>query len=91
MEPFAKKLGRSLEHIKQSVSEKMGLATDVTEFPLTFVQLDEKVEAIRQVYDDLYRLSRQALRSDNYGTTYSFPLPRICTRGNCQGRNGQDF
>lgn len=75
MEPFAKKLGRSLEHIKQSVSEKIGIATDVTEFPLTFVQLDEKAEAIREVYDALYRMNRQALRSDNYGTTHPLPFP----------------
>lgn len=46
----------------------MGLVGDVTEFPLTYVQLDEKVEAIREVYDSLYRMNRQALRSDNYGT-----------------------
>lgn len=68
MEPLAKRLGRSLEQIKQSVGEKMGIATDGTEFPLTFIQLDDKVEAIRDVYDSLYRMNRQALRSDNYGT-----------------------
>lgn len=62
----------------QSVSEKMGIATDVTEFPLTFVQLDEKAEAIRDIYDSLYRMNRQALRSDNYGTRCS-SLHRICT------------
>ena len=68
MEPLAKRLGRSLEQIKQSVGEKMGIATDGTEFPLTFIQLDDKAEAIRDVYDSLYRMNRQALRSDNYGT-----------------------
>lgn len=68
MEPLARKLGRSFEHIKQSVSERMGIVTDVTDFPLTYVQLDDKVEAIRDVYDSLYRINRQALRSDNYGT-----------------------
>jgi hypothetical protein len=68
MQPLAKKFGRSLEHIKQSVSERMGIVTEGTDFPLTYVQLDDKVEAIRDVYDSLYRINRQALRSDNYGT-----------------------
>lgn len=39
----------------------------MTEFPLTYRQLDEKVEAICKVYDALYRVNRQMLRADNYG------------------------
>lgn len=46
-----------------------GSQSELTEFPLTYVQLNEKVEAIKEVYDALYKVNKQSLRSDNYGTS----------------------
>lgn len=54
-------------------SEKIGQlagqysGTDPTEYPLTFKQLDEKVESIKEIYDALYKINRLVLHTDDYG------------------------
>ena len=43
------------------------MGVDATDYPVTYRQLENKVESIREVYEALWRITKQALRSDHYG------------------------
>lgn len=44
----------------------MGTAEETTQFPPAYLQLDEKVDKIKTVFDGLMRATKQMLSSDEY-------------------------
>lgn len=49
----------------------MGTAEETTHFPPAYLQLDEKVDRLKVIFDGLLRVTRQLYASDDYSTTSS--------------------
>ncbi|KAJ1929306.1 BAR domain-containing protein [Tieghemiomyces parasiticus] len=56
--PFAQRLTKSFTQAKQWSQEKMGTATDVTELPKEYNDLEQRFDAIRNVQQTMLRLSK---------------------------------
>ncbi|KAJ1994177.1 BAR domain-containing protein [Dimargaris cristalligena] len=56
--PFAQKLNRSFTQVKQWSQEKMGTATEVTELPKEYNDLERRFDAVRNIQQALVRLSK---------------------------------
>ncbi|ORY02801.1 hypothetical protein K493DRAFT_311971 [Basidiobolus meristosporus CBS 931.73] len=60
--PLAKKFAQSLEQglgqAKQLAQEKFGNATDVTELPKEYVEMEKRVDAVRVSFNNLLKVAR---------------------------------
>ncbi|KAI7880431.1 hypothetical protein K492DRAFT_177910 [Lichtheimia hyalospora FSU 10163] len=56
--PFAQKLSKGFGLVRQFAQERMGTATDVTELPQAYKDLEKKMDTLRQVQMQLLKVSR---------------------------------
>ncbi|KAJ8656137.1 hypothetical protein O0I10_008150 [Lichtheimia ornata] len=58
MAPFAQKLSKGFGLIRQFAQERMGTATDVTELPQAYKDLEKRMDTLRQAQMQLLKVSR---------------------------------
>lgn len=63
LNPFAQKLNRSFNQVKQYTQEKMGNAEDITKMPSEYIELEESVDKIKQLHESLLKVTRVYTRS----------------------------
>ncbi|RKO88119.1 hypothetical protein BDK51DRAFT_23078 [Blyttiomyces helicus] len=58
MKPFGQNVGKQFSQIQQYAKERMGSASDVTELPAEYRELEEKVDKIKRLHENFLRVSR---------------------------------
>jgi len=56
--PFAQRLNRSFNQVKQYAQEKMGNVEDITKLPQEYLDLEESVDKIRELHEFLLKVTK---------------------------------
>jgi hypothetical protein len=56
--PFAQKLNRGFNQVKQYAQEKMGNIEDITKLPQEYIDLEESVDKIRELHEFLLKVTK---------------------------------
>jgi len=56
--PFAQKLNRGFNQVKQYAQEKMGNVEDITKLPQEYLDLEESVDKIRELHEFLLKVTK---------------------------------
>jgi len=61
--PWAQKLSRGFSQVKQYAQEKMGNIEDITKLPQEYLDLEERVDKIRELHEFLLKVTKHYTRS----------------------------
>ncbi|KAF7728631.1 hypothetical protein EC973_005858 [Apophysomyces ossiformis] len=56
--PFAQKLGKGLDQVRQYAQEKLGTAENITELPQEYRDLEKRIDNLRNIHINLLKVTR---------------------------------